>query len=328
MAAQGGSRGSDVALAHRLNQCLAALCSELMNVEGPPAPAGVTAADARPDQDDDIVLDDELAEAACTSPQGDGGSGLSSDVSNGVSTGGGQTTKSTASAPLAPLACELAAAHVRRLTAAAAAALLPNTSNAAATAAAALLYDFYGAVASAPRFMAVAAAAVRGAGWACEDVAAEEAAEEAAALVAAAAAEGNSAAAAAAAAATDAAAATRRDQGDDKEESSEWAGSEERRSGGGGGSAGFGDVLISALAAATLAGLRSTDPARRAGAARSLAAALARHAWDSRLQSPVARAAVAAVHAPLLRLVITHRNEIIPALPPGNTKPNTLYPKP
>jgi len=50
-----------------------------------------------------------------------------------------------------------------------------------------------------------------------------------------------------------------------------------------------GEMLVSALAAATLAGLLSTDPARRAGAARSLAAALARHAWDARLQSPAGR---------------------------------------
>jgi hypothetical protein len=76
-------------------------------------------------------------------------------------------------------------------------------------------------------------------------------------------------------------------------------------------------VLISALAATTLTGLRSPDSLRRGAAAKTFAAALTRHAWDVRAQSAPGRAAVAAVHAPQLRFIISHRDEIIPALSKG-----------
>ena len=199
----------------------------------------------------------------------------------------GDGPKGRCSAPLAPLACELAAAHLARLTAAA------NGMDC----------EFYTAISAAPRFMAVSAAAVRGTGWSWADLAAEEAAEEAAALAAAAAAEGNRLAAAAAAAKADEAATRRREDDKSKDDSDE---------------GGEGSALLSALAAATLTGLRSSDPSRRAATANTFATALTRHAWDGRkAQSGPGRAAVAAVHAPQLRFIVSHRDEIVPALGKG-----------
>ena len=273
-----GSVGSY--LSRGLNTGFASLCSELMNVEGPPIEDDV----------DDAASDSSLSSTSEAAVE------VAIAKTEGAWSRVGDGKHGKSSAPLAPLACELAAAHVRRLTTNAAEAGAASDVASVRSHRAALLYEFYGAVAAAPRFMSVTAATVRGTGWAWEDLASEEAAEEAADLAAAAAAEGNTAAAAAAAAMAD-------------ERETERAGLDDER-----------ECLVSALAAATLSGLRSSDSNRRSGAAKALASALARHAWDARLQTTPGRAAVAAVHAPLLRLVIAHRHEILPALAPASKR--------
>ena len=263
------------ALDRELNLGFASLCSQLMDVQGPESNAtpgtGMNGRGKTPVKENrGVVVNDKLdvgIKSTTWSRRGDG-------------------PKGRCTAPLAPLACELAAAHLARLIAAA------NGMDC----------EFYTAISAAPRFMAVSAAAVRGTGWSWADLAAEEAAEEAAALAAAAAAEGNRLAAAAAAAKADEAATRRREDDKSKNDSDE---------------GGEGSALLSALAAATLTGLRSSDPARRAATANTFATALTRHAWDGRAQSGSGRAAVAAVHAPQLRFIVSHRDEIIPALGKG-----------
>lgn len=264
------------ALDRELNLGFASLCSQLMDVQGPESNAtpgtGMNGRGKTPVRQETrgVVVNDKLdvgIKSTTWSRRGDG-------------------PKGRCSAPLAPLACELAAAHLARLTAAA------NGMDC----------EFYTAISAAPRFMAVSAAAVRGTGWSWADLAAEEAAEEAAALAAAAAAEGNRLAAAAAAAKADEAATRRREDDKSKDDSDE---------------GGEGSALLSALAAATLTGLRSSDPSRRAATANTFATALTRHAWDGKAQSGPGRAAVAAVHAPQLRFIVSHRDEIVPALGKG-----------
>ena len=272
------------ALDRELNLGFASLVSQLMDVEGPEATGPRPATG---------VSNGVRGKTPVKDAGRGGGGGVT--VNDKPDVGMKSTTwsrrgdgpKGRCTAPLAPLACELAAAHLARLT----------------PAANGMDCEFYTAVSAAPRFMAVSAAAVRGTGWSWADLAAEESAEEAAALAAAAAAEGNRAAAAAAAAKADeaaeakrAAAAKSRDEPD---------------------AGGEGGVLISALAATTLTGLRSPDSLRRGATAKTFAAALTRHAWDVRAQSAPGRAAVAAVHAPQLRFIISHRDEIIPALSKG-----------
>ena len=226
---------------------------------------------------------------------GSGGSDDDRELPLGSWSRRGDGPRGDFAAPLAPLARGLAAAHLRMLLA-----------NARGAGSVALLYEFYRAVASSPRFVSVGAATVRGTGWAWRDVSAEEAARESSELAAAKRAE---------AAGTEGP----RDRGTEEGAPSRRADDAERdapleRSSSEHAAEPRGDALVTALADATLAGLRSTDPSRRVAAASAFSRALAHHAWDARLQSSSARAAVAASLAPLLRLVVSHRDEIVPGL--------------
>ena len=194
---------------------------------------------------------------------------------------GGDGVSRDETAPLAPTARRVASSHVRRLM--------------SFPAAWPFLYEFCVAACASPRFVAAAAGAARGTGWSPEDLAFERLQEEASALL-------------------DAAAAERGGAGDflSSDEDAETPRREtETRS------PKPSDALVAAVASATFAGLRSAEDDRRDAAAGALAAILSRHARDASLQSQSARAAVAAVHAPLLRLLVARRDEIFDAPVPG-----------
>ena len=157
-------------------------------------------------------------------------------------------------APFAALARDVAAAHLRRLVA----------SEDSTT-----IFAFYGAVASAPAFVSTAAAATRGAGWHPDDLATED-------LVAAEDEPPDANATGSSASGDESTALVSGDAFSSKTEHI------------------LGDALTSAMASATMSGLLSSDRERREAAARALRRALARHAWDARLQSREGRAAVAA----------------------------------
>ena len=227
---------------------------------------------------------------------GSGGSDDDRELPLGSWSRRGDGPRGDFAAPLAPLARGLAAAHLRMLLA-----------NARGAGSVALLYEFYRAVASSPRFVSVGAATVLGTGWAWRDVSAEEAARESSELAAAKRAEAAGTEGPRDRGTEDGAPSRRADDSSERDAPLERSSSEhaaEPR----------GDALVTALADATLAGLRSTDPSRRVAAAAAFSRALAHHAWDARLQSSSARAAVAASLAPLLRLVVSHRDEIVPGL--------------
>ena len=177
-------------------------------------------------------------------------------------------------APFAALARDVAAAHLRRLVA---------SEDSTTT------FAFYGAVASAPAFVSTAAAATRGAGWHPDDLATED-------LVAAEDEPPDANATGSSASGDESTALVSGDAFSSKTEHIR------------------GDALTSAMASATMSGLLSSDRERREAAARALRRALARHAWDARLQSREGRAAVAAARATTLRRVLTRRHDIVPAL--------------
>ena len=159
----------------------------------------------------------------------------------------------------------------------------------ASPAAWASLYEFCVAACAAPRFVATAAGAVRGSGWSPEDLAFEQIQEDASALL-------------------DAAAAERGGAGEFRDDSTSDSDSETPSPS---------DAFVSAVASAAFAGLRAAEDTRRDAAAGALVAILSRHALDASLQSRSARAAVAAAHAPTLRMLVARRDDVFDAAVPG-----------
>ena len=277
-------------LARGLNLGVARLCSALMDVEGPPdAPSTPATASGSSDAPDATPKKTTAFGRTTASPSRARGAGKrgakATDEANAqtnAESGSGASASSASSGPAAPfaaLARDVAAAHLRRLIA---------SGDSTTT------FAFYGAVARAPEFVSTAAAATRGAGWHPEDLAAED----------------------------------RDDAEDDSDDDANAnainatananamgsMGSGSAMGGAGAETVPGGDALTSAMASATMDGLLSSDRERRAAAARALRGALSRHAWDARLQSREARAAVAATHATTLRRLLSRRHDVVSAL--------------
>ena len=280
----------DDGLRRGMNLSLARLCASLVSVVGPPpASRSRDKRDADVSGSDDDASDDDASDYDASDDDAafrDADGGSRRFGRSGVETRrwwrGGDGAGRDETAPLAPLARRVASSHVRRLT--------------ADPKAFAFLYEFCVAACAAPRFVAAAAGAVRGAGWSPEDLAFEKMREDAAALL-------------------DAAAAERGGAGEFRDDLDEGLDAETPRPS---------DALVSATALAAFAGLRAAEDDRRDAAAGAVAAILTRHALDASLQSRSARAAVAATYAPQLRLLVARRDEILDAAVPAETRRSVL----